>query len=270
MRTTSVRAEKGGDMPHDVEYYGWVADLPDSRDHFYSAPAPVRSTLPTRTDLRPQCPPVYDQGPIGSCTGNAVAAAIEFDRKKQSLPDFVSSRLFIYYNERVIEHTTQSDSGAQIRDGIKTIATQGACNEGNSNNEWPYLTNLVTERPRPACYDAALKYRAVEYQRIVRDLAQMKSCLASGYPFVFGFTVYQSFEDEEVAHTGHAPMPTPQEAVVGGHAVLAVGYDDANGTFLVRNSWGTDWGMEGYFTLPYDYLRQPQLSDDFWTVRVVS
>jgi C1A family cysteine protease len=103
----------------------------------------------------------------------------------------------------------------------------------------------------------------------VQDLNQMKGCLASGYPFVFGFTVYQSFESPTVARTGHAPMPGSGERPVGGHAVVAVGYDDANQWFIVRNSWGAAWGMKGYFTLPYSYLIQPALSSDFWTIRLV-
>jgi C1A family cysteine protease len=98
----------------------------------------------------------------------------------------------------------------------------------------------------------------------------MKGCLASGYPFVFGFTVYESFESQEVAKTGKAPMPKPGEQVLGGHAVVAVGYDDGQQCFIVRNSWGLKWGMKGYFTLPYGYLTDLNLSNDFWSIRLVS
>lgn len=97
----------------------------------------------------------------------------------------------------------------------------------------------------------------------------MKGCLASGYPFVFGFSVYESFESQAVAQTGIVPMPSPNEQLLGGHAVLAVGYDDEQGRFIVRNSWGKDWGMEGYFTIKYDYLLNDNLADDFWTIRRV-
>ena len=95
----------------------------------------------------------------------------------------------------------------------------------------------------------------------------MRSCLAAGFPFVFGFSVYESFESPEVAKTGVVPMPSGNEQLLGGHAVLCVGYDDASARFLVRNSWGTGWGMAGYFTIPYDYLADRDLSDDFWTLR---
>jgi C1A family cysteine protease len=98
----------------------------------------------------------------------------------------------------------------------------------------------------------------------------MRGCLAAGYPFVFGFTVYSSFEGQEVAKTGVVSMPTPDEQVVGGHAVLAVGYDDASQAFIVRNSWGAGWGQEGYFTMPYAYLTTRALSSDFWTIRIVT
>jgi C1A family cysteine protease len=107
------------------------------------------------------------------------------------------------------------------------------------------------------------------YQRLVPTLNQLKGCLASGYPFVFGFTVYDSFESPAVAKSSHAPMPAPGEAVIGGHAVMAVGFDDSKQWFIVRNSWGTTWGLKGYFTLPYAYVTDPHLADDFWTIRLV-
>jgi len=202
---------------------------------------------------------------LGSCTANAIGGAIEFDRLKQKLTDFVPSRLFIYYNERVIEGTVHSDSGAQIRDGIKSVASQGVCPEP----EWPYVIARFAQKPPAKAYKDAATDRAVSYQSLIQELNQMKGCLASGYPFVFGFTVYESFEDAAVAKSGHAPMPAPSERTIGGHAVMAVGYEDAHQWFLVRNSWGPKWGLAGYFTLPYAYLIQSGLASDFWTIRIV-
>jgi len=251
--------------PRKIARYGWIPDLPDERDHLYSAPRAYLGALPPFIDLRAQCPAVYDQGMLGSCTANAIGGAIEFDRLKQSLADFVPSRLFIYYNERVIEGTVNLDSGAMIRDGIKSVASQGVCPEP----EWPYVIELFAEKPSAMAYKDAESDRAVSYQSLIQDLNQMRGCLASGYPFIFGFTVYESFESPVVAQTGHVPMPGPTERAVGGHAVLAVGYDDESQTFLVRNSWGTGWGMAGFFTMPYTYLIQPGLSDDLWTIRIV-
>jgi len=254
-------------MPIKIKQYGWIPDLPDNRDYSYAAPAEVLVRLPPSADLRGQCPPVYDQGQLGSCTANAIAAAVEFDlmRQKQKRV-FIPSRLFLYYNERAMEGTVASDSGAQIRDGIKSEGTQGDCPE----NLWPYDIAKFAVKPPQQCYGSAVKYKAINYQKLFQDLNQLKGCLASGYPFVLGFTVYASFESQQVAQTGHAPMPAPGEQVMGGHAVMAVGYDDSQQWFVVRNSWGQGWGMQGYFTLPYSYLLNQNLSNDFWTIRVVS
>ena len=253
-------------MDRKIKKYGWIPDLPDARDHMYAAPAPVLAALPTKMDLRPQCPGVLDQGDLGSCTANAIANAHLFDQLKQHAPKpFLPSRLFIYYNERAMEGTVNTDSGAMIRDGIKSIAQQGACPE----SLWPYVIAKFTTKPTKKCYQEALKYQALSYQRLVQITSQLKGCLAAGYPFVFGFTVYESFETQAVATTGTVPMPAPKEKVLGGHAVLAVGYDDSTQRFIVMNSWATTWGMKGFFTMPYLYLTDPHLASDFWTVRLV-
>ncbi len=247
--------------------YGWVPDVPDQRDHLYAAPVVYIAKLPAKVDLSSHCPPVYDQGQLGSCTANAIGAAIQFERRKQKLkPDFVPSRLFIYYNERVMEHSVNSDSGAQIRDGIKSVAKQGECPE----KEWPYVITRFTSKPAASCYKDATKFKAVQYQRVPQILNQMKGCLASGYPFIFGFSVYTEFESDAMAKTGELNMPSPKEKLLGGHAVLAVGYDDKTQRFIVRNSWGAQWGAEGYFTMPYSYLTDSNLADDFWTIRLVA
>jgi len=245
--------------------FGWVPDVPDQRDHLYAAPVVAIRKLPKKVDLRKGCPPVYDQGQLGSCTANAIGAAIQFIQKKQKVKDFMPSRLFIYYNEREMEGTIDSDSGAMIRDGIKSVAHLGVCPE----DMWKYIISMFRDRPTVACYREAKSHQAILYQRVARNLNQMKGCLASGFPFVYGFTVYESFEDEAVSRTGEAPMPGPGEQVLGGHAVLAVGYDDAAQRFIVRNSWGKKWGKKGYFTMPFQYLLDDSLSDDFWTIRLV-
>ena len=253
-------------MARNVIWYGWRPDLPDHRDLTYAAPRAVVKALPPKVDLRPFCPPVYDQGELGSCTANAIGAAFEFGLMKQNKAlDFIPSRLFIYYNERVMENTVTVDNGAEIRDGVKSVNKQGVCPE----TMLPYDITKFAKKPKATCYKEALKHQVLTYNRVTRTLPQMKGCLADGFPFVFGFSVYDAFESEEVAKTGLLNMPAKNEGSVGGHAVMAVGYDDATKRFLVRNSWGSDWGMAGYFTMPYSYLTSDNLSDDFWTIRLV-
>jgi len=249
--------------PRKIARYGWVPDLPDARDHLYAAPPRYLSKLPPSVDLREGCPKeIYDQGNLGSCTANAIGAAFEFALLKQQLEDFMPSRLFVYYNERVKEGTVDSDSGAMIRDGIKSVNKQGVCPE----TDWPYDISKFAERPPDSCYEEAMKHQVLSYQRVPQLLNQLKGCLANGFPVVFGFTVYESFESDQVAQTGEVPMPGAGEQVLGGHAVLAVGYDDATQRFLVRNSWGDGWAQGGYFTMPYTYLVDRTLAQDFWAI----
>jgi len=250
------------DKDRQISGYGWIPDLPDGRDYLFGARKPIPTALPLSVDLRPYCSPVEDQGHLGSCTANALAGALEFLENRDKVPFEDLSRLFIYYNERVVEHTVKADSGAMLRDGIKTLAAQGVCAE----KLWPYAISRFAVKPSPVCYRQAAKHQITSYERIL-TLDEMRACLAVGFPFVFGFTVYESFESVEVAKTGIAPMPGPAERALGGHAVLAVGYDDGEKRFLVRNSWGPRWGLGGYFKMPYAYLQNRNLSDDFWTIR---
>jgi C1A family cysteine protease len=252
--------------PRSHGWYGWVPDLPDQRDRIYQAPQRIAAALPRAVDLRAGCPDVYDQGDLGSCTANAIAGALEFNQIKEKLTDvFPPSRLFIYYNERAIENTVDEDSGAMIRDGIKSVSKQGAPHE----TIWPYDAARFKTKPTAAAYKDAAKHRALIYQRVTQTLQQLKGCLAAGYPFVFGFSVYESFESDAVAKSGKMPMPAKKEKQLGGHAVLAVGYDDTLKRFIVRNSWGPKWGLAGYFTMPYEYMVETNLADDFWTIKQV-
>ena len=249
-----------------IKRYGWIPDLPDARDRRFAAPAPA-GALPPRVDLRDRCPAVYDQGNLGSCTANAIAGALQFDQDREGLADsFTPSRLFIYYNERVIEGTVNDDAGAMLRDGIKSVARSGAPHEAL----WPYRISRFRTRPPAAAFADAKKHEAIAYQRVTQTADGMKSCLAAGYPFVCGFTVYESFESAAVAKSGTVPMPRSAEALLGGHAVLAVGYDDPSQRVIFRNSWGPGWGQAGYGTLPYAYLADANLSADFWTIQQVA
>lgn len=244
--------------------YGWKPDTHDHRDRMMSLPF-IAADLPPMVDLRAGCPPVYDQGNLGSCTANAIGAAHQFDQLKQpGGTTFVPSRLFIYYNEREMEGTVGIDSGAQIRDGMDSINKKGVCPE----TQWPYDISRFKTKPPIACYTEALKHQSIEYLRVTPTIDNIKAALAAKFPVVFGFTVYQSFETQAVAKTGIMPVPKRGERPLGGHAVLAVGYDDAKQVLIVRNSWGAGWGDKGYFYMPYDVIAANQ-ARDFWTLKRV-
>ncbi len=257
-------------MSDDITHgFGWKRDLPDFRDLKLEEPLPlVAATLPRYVNLISKMPPIWRQGGLGSCTAHAGPAAWCHARKHQGLPDLMPSRLFVYWNERALEGTTDHDAGASIRDCFRTMASDGAPDEAL----WPYVTSKYKIKPPPPAYADAIKHRDLEYLSLNPTVLQLKACLAAGFPFVFGFTVYQSFMTDEVASTGMVPMPGWNEHTVGGHAVCAVGYNSRN-FFLIRNSWGTSWGdpdYPGYFWMPPDYLTNGNLSADFWTLRKVS
>lgn len=253
----------------DNRRYGWKQDLIDNRDKIAKFTDFNNTIDLTETiDLREECPNIYDQGKLGSCTANAIAFAYQFDEKKQKESDiFIPSRLFIYFNERDMESTVSSDSGASIRDGIKSINSIGVCSE----TDWPYDISTFTQKPSEYCYAVAKNHRTVIYKNLKggnsNSLLMHKKCLESGYPFVFGIPIYESFETQEAAISGKIPMPKSDEKLLGGHALSAVGYDENNKWFIVRNSWGADWGDSGYCYIPYEYIEK--YGNDFWYIRSV-
>ena len=221
--------------------------------------------LPKSIDLRNKCPGVYDQGEIGSCTAQALAAAFEIKDGIDNI--FTPSRLFIYYNERLLENSVHEDSGALLSDGIKTLEKYGVCDE----KDWPYNVKNFTIKPPQKCYKSALEHKAYTVHNINSDINSMKTSLASGHPFVVGISVYESFESDEVAKTGMVPMPDIyKETCLGGHAVLVVGYSDITQKWIVRNSWGDKWGDKGYFYLPYLYLMDAKLASELWNITKIS
>ena len=262
--------------------YGWRPDKPDARDKILTAPA--NSALPVSADLRASMPPIVDQGELGSCTANAIAAAIDYEFGRQNRPFLHTSRLFIYYFERRLEGTVESDAGAEIRDGIKVVLADGAPPE----TDWPYDITRFRERPPQTVLHNAKLHQALQYVRLAEDgqSFHFRHAIAEGFPVVFGFTVYDSFEGDEVARTGIMPVPNfDTEGVKGGHAVLGVGYltndvlpmklpngaelpaEPAGGYAIVRNSWSTAWGLDGYFFMPFSFLFNTNLATDFWTIR---
>jgi C1A family cysteine protease len=256
-----------------IARYGWLPDLPDKRDLRFTTERLIDG--PPLIDLTWGCPPVYDQGQLGSCTANAIAGTISWERHHQGLGYLIPSRLFIYWNERALEGATSSDSGASLRDGMITISAQGIC----SDYRWPYDESMVLVQPPAECYAAAVSHKTLKYLAVGPTLPEIKNCLANSYPFVFGFSVYDSFESNAVTNTGIVPMPRENESLLGGHAVMAVGKNDGppipwggqtwpTGYVLVRNSWGASWGAQGYCFFPYEYIADQDLVSDLWTVRL--
>jgi C1A family cysteine protease len=246
----------------DIPKYHWVKDIIDTRDHPYQLTNTEQSNI---VDLRQYCSLIENQGNLGSCTGNAIAGAIELLHKKQKRTLDIS-RLFIYYYERVLIGTVNYDSGAYIRDGIKVCYKYGAPTE----NLWPYnISKFRTVPPKTALIDAA-KRKVTSYQRAA-DFNQVIDAITSGYPVTIGFSVYSSFDSPVVAKTGIMPYPdTKKEKLLGGHAVLLVGYNKYNNTFIARNSWGTNWGDRGYFYMPFQVIQNTSMSSDFWVIKSIS
>ena len=249
--------------------YGWRQQNTDSRDHLHilSLNQLKASAKMSKIDLRNFCPPVYDQGNLGSCTANAINGAFEICLIKQDLPDFTPSRLFLYYNEREMEGTVARDAGAVLRDGIKSINRTGVCHE----TEWPYDTSQFAEKPPQDCYKSAKGNRALRYKSVSQRPDHIKTVLCEGFVVVFGFAVHESFEAETVAETGLVAMPGSEDddPVLGGHAACIVGYDDEKQHFIVRNSWGALWGDEGYCYFPYELVKNADECSDFWTLQYV-
>ena len=240
----------------------WKTDKVDTRDYKYQV---TQKASPTLVDLRRYCSPIENQGSLGSCTGQAIAGAIELLNKRNGKPTDVS-RLFIYYYERVLLGTVNYDSGAYIRDGIKATNHYGASLE----SLWPHDIRKFRQEPILEAKTDALKRKVTRYERVM-DFNGCIDALTNGYPVVMGFHVYTSFMSRNVARTGIMPYPnTKREQLLGGHAVLLVGYDKRKNVFIARNSWGTGWGERGYFYMPFNVVTNTNMSSDFWIIKSVN
>ncbi|MBD2537685.1 C1 family peptidase [Coleofasciculus sp. FACHB-SPT36] len=243
---------------------GYRPDTKDANDKKYEAHRFQAEKLPPRVDLRHYLTPVEDQGDVGSCTGNAMAGAYEYLAMRQLGTAGDVSRLFIYYNARSLAGEIDEDAGATLRNCIQVLRKMGACSELT----WPYHPERLFHRPHDQAYEEATQFLIDDAERIDVDLYAMKHCLAEGYPFAFGLQLFDSFMRE--GNKG-IPMPNPErEESQGGHAMLCVGYSDKDRVFVVRNSWGTNWGDKGYCYIPYDYMTNPEYCDDCWTIRSVT
>ena len=263
-------------MPHDVQRDAADRDPVDPRDLLYQyKPAKAPARLPHQVDLRPICPMVHEQGNPGTCTAHAIAGAFQFEQRRLELPDFSPSRLFIYYNERAMQHASGHDHGPNLRAGLKAVVKYGVCPE----KLWPYSQkpSEIATKPPAEAYRVAKKNKIVAYHRIEMGqrsagafLQLMKCCLAEGCPFLFAFHYHESFENPGVGKNGQMPAPKPHDKFKHWHAVMAVGYNDPSKHVVVRNSWGWSWGDKGYFFMPYDLIVDPERTADFWTIRGVT
>lgn len=242
--------------------YGWKPDTPDHRDYVY-APKSKGIRLPKLVDLSDRFFTIWNQGSLGACTAHAVgAAALYRDIYDRDISITVPSRHFIYYNTRVLEGTEAFDSGAEIRSAIKSLAKFGYPSESLE----PYKIKDFNEKPSSKSYRAAVREKIKRYERVERNLHHFRRLLHQGFPISFGFTVYESIYSDRVTRTGLVPVPKKKEKCDGGHAVLCVGYDDEREAVIFRNSWGKGWGRDGYGFLPYEYILDANLSDDFWVI----
>jgi len=269
---------------------GWLPDYPDFRDYTVEndsvkgmlakvgAEKPLKAGLPVTADLRPWCPPIENQGALGSCTANAGVAMVEYFERRAFGKHVDASRLFLYKATRNMLHWT-GDTGAFLRSTMGAMAIFGVPPE----EYWPYIVADYEKEPSAFCYAFAQNYQSISYYRLDPSgtikttlLSQIKTNLAGGLPSMFGFTVYNSYTQGSA--TGKIPYPTPGEKIVGGHAIVAVGYDDnmkiknanpgaieTKGALLFRNSWGTGWGTAGYGWLPYEYVLKG-LAVDWWSL----
>ncbi len=250
-------------------------DFLDKKDRIYNVkikPIEKRSTnfidfsislftLPTSVDLTTGLKNfIYNQKNLGSCVSNSIAWSMRYLKRS-----FNPSRLFMYYNQRLIDYkegdnNPSIDDGTYVASGVKAAVRYGAC----PGDVYPYFIRNYNKAPPQYLYPAAYTYRIGKTGNVQQNIDSMKACLAAGYPFIFGFYIYSSFEDPSVDATGIVPYPDVNtETYLGGHSGVAVGYDDSTSYIKFANSYGKDWGDNGYGYIPYDYILNPDLTDEF-------
>lgn len=243
---------------------GYKSKSPDDARQFEAS---LTESLPPSVDLRAHLTPIEDQGDTNSCVANATAGAFEYLIKQHTGSNYDVSRMFIYYNARKLEDDDIEDDGTAIHDAVESLKKYGVCAE----QTWPFDEDRVNAEPHANAYDEADEAMVDQLEQVPTDLDTWRQCLAEGRPIIFGTVLFDSFDK---ARKGKVPMPTDKETTRGKHgrhAMLCVGYSDADELFIVRNSWGTQWGDNGYCYIPYDYLMNEDYnSGDSWVIRHVN
>lgn len=235
-----------------MKKYRLVADQIDWRDQYYNY---AKCSLQESVDMRSMASGIQSQRELGSCTAQAIVSAYEILLKNEHPDKFVDlSPLFVYYNSRYVEGTINEDAGAYLRDALKAVDHYGICEE----SAWPYDINKFTFRPPPEAYQNAKKYRIKRYKRLT-NLDNILDSLSSRHPVVTGIMVYSGFE-RITGENPVLPMPSDTDTELGAHAILLVGYDLSKQQVLAQNSFGSTWGQNGYFWIPFDYINQ-ELTD---------
>ena len=248
-------------------YYGWIKDdkwdiqkinnMNNNYSVFYTFTYLNSYDNIKYVDLRnDEIIPVFDQLNLNSSTANAISYCYMYNKYKKTEPIDNPSRLFIYYNQKLLNKNT----GFSIFSGLNTIYTFGVCSEKSLEYN---INNIPTEEN----YKEALNNKISSYNAIDQNINHLKAALINNYPILFGFNVYESFHSENTTEYGNVNLPMDDEQLVGNQSAVIVGFDDGDKVFIVRNSWGTNWGDKGYCYMPYEYILNPELASDFWVLR---
>lgn len=248
---------------YENRVYNLHRDSPATDKTYVSSNLKFSGSLHT-LDYRKYCPPVYYQDNIGSCTACSLCCIYYFEITKGGTYAFDLSKLFLYYNTRMLKKSVYIDTGCSMREALISFKTYGVCPE----SVWEYNIEKFAVQPSDDAYALAINHNNILYERVEQNIDDMKQCLVDGQLFAFGMAVYSRFESKEVEKTGIVTLPEADEMYKGGHAVCAVGFDDDRESFLIRNSWGEKWGISGYFYLSYDYMINNDLVYDIWTLKI--
>ena len=236
----------------------------DPRDYKLIVPQKINISSSNTFSLQSKVKTVLDQGQIGSCVSNTFSQYINMC----TLNTVNISRLSHYYCGRAIKgDSSLIDSGLNIRQAAKIISQYGACSE----TDWPYNTALFNKLPPLSAFKSSLYFKKYSYSFLDQNIITFKSTLSNlNLPIIFGIRVYSSFMTNTVAKSGIVPIPnTTCESLKGGHCILMVGYNDNTQCFTCVNSWGTSWGQKGFFTIPYNYVTNPNLAFDFCVLQFI-